>query len=99
MGLEAEGRGGQFMNDQARRKRAAGWIATGVLAAFLLLGLVFVFEIRGAKTDIWHSSLSASEKYLWFARLQTSESVTALIALFGGLAGASYAWRSLQKSE
>jgi len=87
------------MNDQARRKRAAGWIATGVLTAYLLLGLVFVFEIRGAKTDIWHSSLSASEKYLWFARLQTSKSVTALIAIFGGLAGASYAWRSLQKSE
>ena len=87
------------MNDQARRKQLAGWIATGVLAAFLLPGLVFVSEIRGAKTDIWHSSLSASEKYLWFARLQTSEAVTALIALFGSLAGASYAWRSLQKSE
>ena len=40
------------MNDQARRKQLAGWIATGVLAAFLLPGLVFVSEIRGAKTDI-----------------------------------------------
>ncbi len=70
-----------------------------VVGIFLLLGTILVLEIRSAQVAIWTSSLSASEKYLWFARLQTSKAIIAFVALLLGLIGGSYVWRSGQKPE
>lgn len=85
--------------DDAARKRRATWIAGLILAVFVLLGAVLVLEVRSAQVGIWRSALSASDKYLWFSRLQTSKTIIALFTLILGLLGANFAWRSGQKPE
>ncbi len=86
------------MNDEDRKKRTA-WAAWGILALFVLLGAVFVIEIRDAQVGIWTSPLPEAEKYLWFGRLQTSKVLIAAGALSLGLVGASYARRTGQRPE
>ena len=85
--------------DEVTRRRRAAWMAGFVLGIFLLLGTMLVLEIRSAQVAIWTSSLAANDKYLWFARLQTSKTIIAFVALLLGLIGGSYAWRLGQKPE
>jgi predicted histidine transporter YuiF (NhaC family) len=87
------------MDNPERRRRVAACIAWGLLAVFVPLGVYLVLEIRSAQVGVWSSHLSDAEKYLWFARLQTSKAIIAFVALILGLLSASVAWRSGRTQE